>query len=502
MTTSTKSTAYSYIRLSSSQQILGDGQRRQLEAAQDYCKAHGLTLSTRTFKDLGVSAYKEVDRPSLSDLHSCIDSGTIRAGDVIILEKLDRLSRQGISKTQVMLEEILSKGVIVVSLMDGLRLDSTSLNDLTSVIRIAIAADLGQQESKTKSKRILANKAAMKEKIRAGEVVNMKLPFWLSREGNKYIFNKNKPIVDEIIKLRLAGDSFMSIARKLNEKGMRSPVKGHWTQSSIRHVLRNPNLYGAFQLTTKVNGEYKPEDIVQNYFPALVSYQEYLILYGDVVKRAGGHSGINPLAGLVYCADCGSRMENKSRKRQDGVLVTYFACRKSYVGECENKTNIKNLHTQVIKNISHLTMENPVQSVNIDSLLIELDKVDARIRELSDALINLDGALPVSVIMASISSLEATKKDLNTKLREAKTISPDALQSVLERVDDPKLFNMDLKRVLKRIEVGKSGKFQMVKMIRFDGHSIKWKTGGFGKNVVDSEKFLSMVEDLIGQEEE
>lgn len=501
MTTPEKPTAYSYIRLSSSQQILGDGQRRQMEAAQDYCKANNLTLSTRTFKDLGVSGFKEGDRPSLSDLHACIDSGTIKAGSVIILEKLDRLSRQGISKTQVMLEEILSKGVIVVSLMDGLRLDSTSLNDLTSVIRIAIAADLGQQESKTKSKRILANKAAMKEKIRAGEVVSMKLPFWLSREGDKYVFNTNKPIVDEIIRLRLNGNSFMSIARNLNEQGMKSPVLGHWTQSTTRQVLRNPNLYGAIQLTVKVQGKYKPDELIQDYFPALVSYQDYLILYGDVVKRAGGHSGINPLAGLVFCSDCGSRMENKSRVNKSGVLVSYFACRKSYVNECSNKTNIKNLHTQVIKNISHLTIEKPVQGIDIDKMLIELDQVDSRIRELTNALIEVNSPLPVSTIMTSLSSLEVIKNDLNAKIREAKSVSPDALQSVLEGVDDPKLFNMDLKKILKRIEVGKSGEFQQVKMIRFDNHFIKWKTGGFGKNSVDSEKSLKLVQELLVEDE-
>ncbi|WP_429170224.1 recombinase family protein [Aeromonas rivipollensis] len=145
-----KSTAYSYIRLSSRQQILGDGQRRQMTAAIEYCQKNNLTLSSKSFKDLGISAYKEVDRPSLSDLHQCIANGSIRDGDVIIIEKLDRLSRQGIATTQAMLQDILSQGVIVVSLMDGMRLDRHSLNDLTLVIRIAIAADIANKESLAK----------------------------------------------------------------------------------------------------------------------------------------------------------------------------------------------------------------------------------------------------------------------------------------------------------------------------------------------------------------
>ncbi len=121
-----------------------------MTAAIEYCQKNNLTLSSKSFKDLGISAYKEVDRPSLSDLHQCIANGSIRDGDVIIIEKLDRLSRQGIATTQAMLQDILSQGVIVVSLMDGMRLDRHSLNDLTLVIRIAIAADIANKESLAK----------------------------------------------------------------------------------------------------------------------------------------------------------------------------------------------------------------------------------------------------------------------------------------------------------------------------------------------------------------
>ncbi|WP_429012988.1 recombinase family protein [Aeromonas hydrophila] len=497
-----KSTAYSYIRLSSRQQILGDGQRRQLEAALTYCRDNNLTLSQKTFKDLGVSAYKEVDRPSLSDLHQCIANGTIKAGDVIILEKLDRLSRKGISATQRMLQEILNQGVEVVSLMDGMRLDRNSLDDLTSVIRIAIAADLANQESSTKSKRVQANKDQMRERIKAGIPIPQKLPFWLSFVDGKYVFNEKQQILERIIELKKSGTSLMKIAGILNEEKIKSPnVRGIWSPSTLRDVLRNPILYGAHQLTVKVKGKYIPSELVKDYYPAVMTYSEFTQLNNKAIVRPAGTSETNHISGLVYCGVCGNKMSNKSRATSKGK-VNYYYCRQSMVKACGFRTHIRDLHKMVIKNISHLTVTKPTQSVDINSLLLELDQVESRVKDLTAEFSNLNSALPVSAISAAISSMEERKKELNAKIREASTIEPDALQSVMKHVDDPKKFNIDLKKIIKRIEVSPYGEHQKIKVIRFDNHSIMWRTGGWIKGVSDTEKTLNMVMELLEGVEE
>ena len=52
-------TAYSYIRFSTPEQLKGDSLRRQLQRTSDYCKNNNLTLSEKTYSDLGISAFKE-----------------------------------------------------------------------------------------------------------------------------------------------------------------------------------------------------------------------------------------------------------------------------------------------------------------------------------------------------------------------------------------------------------------------------------------------------------
>ncbi|MDM5128665.1 recombinase family protein [Aeromonas salmonicida] len=501
---SIKSTAYSYIRLSSKQQILGDGQRRQMEAAIEYCQKNNLTLSSKSFRDLGVSAFKEVDRPSLSDLHQCIANGSIKTGDVIILEKLDRLSRQGIAKTQAMLQDILSQGVVVVSLMDGLKLDKNSLNDLTLVIRIAIAADLAHKESSAKSARIQEVKNSIKEKIKAGIPVPLMLPFWLKFKDDKFVFDERVSVLKTILEKKKQGDSLEKIAGYLNSSNV-PPIKvnGEWTPSTLSGVIKSKVLFGAHQLTVMVNGKYQPTELVQNYYPAVISYSEYLELNSKAVQRPAGASETNHISGIVYCGVCGSKMANKSRNNKNN-RVTYTYCRKSLINKCEHTGHLRDLHKFVISNIHHLELKQVSKQDNgEDKIRIELDQVEKRVADLTSQLSITTSPLVTTAILTALSHQEQQKNDLMAELKSIVTIAPDAIQTLLSFADDPKKFNIELKKIIKRIEVKPYGKHHLIKVERYDNHHITWRTGGWIKGVSDSEKSLKMVEALLeGAEEE
>ncbi|MCA2024658.1 recombinase family protein [Enterobacter sp. K16B] len=90
-----------------------------------------------------MSAFKEGNRPSLGDMLEAIENGQIEQGSTIIIESLDRLSRRGIDVTQQIIKSISQNNVFIASLVDGL---CESVNDLVSVIRIALAADLAPKE--------------------------------------------------------------------------------------------------------------------------------------------------------------------------------------------------------------------------------------------------------------------------------------------------------------------------------------------------------------------
>ncbi|GAI46428.1 unnamed protein product, partial [marine sediment metagenome] len=94
-----KPKAYSYIRFSSPEQAKGDSYRRQRVEAEDYCAAEGIDLAKEKeylFFDHGKSAYTKEhvgDKGQLRRFIDLVDSGDIKPGSYLLVESLDRLSR-------------------------------------------------------------------------------------------------------------------------------------------------------------------------------------------------------------------------------------------------------------------------------------------------------------------------------------------------------------------------------------------------------------------------
>ncbi len=118
--------AYSYTRFSSTEQSSGDSLRRQTEAARRYAEANGLELDDHSFRDLGVSAYRgtNVVEGALGQFIRAVESGRIKRGSHLLVENLDRLSRDRISAALRRFTEILEAGIKIVTLSDGKTYDT------------------------------------------------------------------------------------------------------------------------------------------------------------------------------------------------------------------------------------------------------------------------------------------------------------------------------------------------------------------------------------------
>ena len=93
-----KPRAYSYVRFSSAKQADGDSLRRQTAMARDYAERHGLELADLTLRDLGKSAFrgKNAVEGALGEFIRAVDSGKVEPGSYLLVESLDRLSRDRI----------------------------------------------------------------------------------------------------------------------------------------------------------------------------------------------------------------------------------------------------------------------------------------------------------------------------------------------------------------------------------------------------------------------
>jgi len=149
--------AYSYIRFSSKAQASGDSLRRQLVASEAWAKKNNYHI-VDSLQDLGISAYKgnHAKDGALSLFLQKVQEGLIPQGSVLIVESLDRLSRQEILTAFSQFTAILSAGIKIVTLIDGYEYSKDSINDIGNIMFSIMSMSRAHEESEVKSKRLKA----------------------------------------------------------------------------------------------------------------------------------------------------------------------------------------------------------------------------------------------------------------------------------------------------------------------------------------------------------
>ena len=489
--------AYSYIRFSSKKQEQGDSVRRQTELAEQYAHANSLILSDKNFQDLGISAFKEGNRPSLGDMLEAIEKGQIEQGSTIIIESLDRLSRRGIDVTQQIIKSILQHNIFIASLVDGLLLNQESVNDLVSVIRIALAADLAYKESEKKSQRLRETKRQQRQRALNGEVINKILPFWLERKEDKFYFSDRVDSVIRIIQLRREGFGTNKIAKALNDEGHRPLRSTGWNHTTVGKTINSVALYGAYQ-TSETTKDRKVIllDIIENYYPAVISKEEFMLLQSDQKQTKPGYkSEHNAFAGILK-HECGGSLVRKFHVAS-GKTYQYHVCANARDGKCNITKNFKNIEIALYRIMRKLKLE---KSTNLDgALLIERDTIKLKIQELNNMLLT-ESKIPTSVIQ-TINNLEDKLHELEEKIKKQNSmiISERAFDlNLLQEIKDPQELNMMLKRVIEQITVYNIGKKWRIKVLYRNKHvqSFLWD-GEKISFITDTKEILDLVNSWV-----
>ncbi len=341
--------AYSYVRFSSGRQQRGMSLDRQLDSATRYAHRQGLVLDTSTYKDLGVSAFKSKNvEGALGAFIEAVESKVVAKGSYLLIENLDRLSRDTVDVAMELFLSITRRGIVIVTLMDEQVYSSATIKENWTKLIVAMAVMArANEESATKSKRSLAAKAKRHAK---GDFSAPHPPFWLDHEGDRTKFKlKPKPtaVVKRMFKLALAGEGARAIARRLNAEKVPIFTKAkEWTQIQVSRILAMPAAMGAARLNTKTG----TPTVKEGAYPAVVSKQEWERVRGLVSDRhtVRGSTVSRPdniFGGIAFCGHCGERMRFHSRtdsdrwymkctKHSDGAGKRCFQKMFQYIG-CE-----------------------------------------------------------------------------------------------------------------------------------------------------------------------
>lgn len=331
--------AYSYLRMSRPEQLRGDSLRRQLQGTRDWATKHGLELD-ESLRDLGVSAFRGDNKRkgALAEFLRMLDQGEITPGSVLIVESLDRLSRETVLEAQELFAGIIRRGVEIVTLHDGQRYSAEIIKqDWTKLIISLSVMARAHEESAAKSKRLSeAWEAKRADTLAGGKKLTGRTPAWLRLPRDRSAFveiPERVLVVREIFAMSVSGMGTDAIANALNRRG--EPPWGRskgWQPSYIAKILSTEAVLGRFRPHLKREGKRVPVgETIEGYFPRVVDDETFLLAADGRRKRSTSGAGRkgrlynNLLSGIVRCAVCGGPMHHidKGKPPKGG---RYFQC--------------------------------------------------------------------------------------------------------------------------------------------------------------------------------
>lgn len=312
-------TAYSYIRFSTPDQIKGDSLRRQTEATERFCERHKLNLDkSLSIEDLGTSAFKGANQSigNLGKFLELVERKQVKKGSVLVVEKLDRLSRQEVLSALHLIERIIRAGVEVGVVDNDKIYGVKDLQDTMTIMMMVMQFATANEESRKKSERISA--AWVGKRLKANEKkITGRCPAWLRLAPCRTKFEvieERAKVIKDIFNWTIEGYGLTAITKRLMATGVKPFEADEWSRSYISKILCGRVVLGEFQPRTQ-NPEWKPGsglvkhvpvgDLIQNYFPAIISetvYYKARSAMGDR-KIATGKIGVgvpNLFTGLLF----------------------------------------------------------------------------------------------------------------------------------------------------------------------------------------------------------
>ena len=339
-----------YSRFSTDDQEDGDSLTRQERTCKVFAARKGWTI-THTLTDKGKSAYKNEHLSPGADLYDFtnrVSAGEIPTGSVLLVERLDRLSRRPVMEALVWLYGLTSRGLAVAIADKGQVLKGNlTLADLLSV---ALSWGSSNEESDKKSERITSAKLklwGMAER-KEGHWVNLsnRPPSWLSRRPTLDGWVKDEKradIVRDIYQWSASGLGAVTICKKLNERGDRTwgvwrKYEDTWGRSAVRQLLANPAVEGDL---VGLKGMFAGK-VLHDFYPRIVDADVVVRARANqkARKKTKGESAatgtVSLFGGLAACGECGHRA-HLTRHLSKGRPYAYYRCEGAAEGRCDNK---------------------------------------------------------------------------------------------------------------------------------------------------------------------
>ena len=334
-----------YERLSRDDELQGESNSiiNQKKILEDYAAQHGLT-NIRHYTDDGISGTR-FDRPGFQQMISDIETDKV---STVIIKDMSRFGRDYLQVGTYM-ELLRQRGVRLIALSDNV--DTMKGDDEFTPFRNI----MNEWYARDTSKKV---RAGFQARNLQGKHTSSSVPYgYLKSEEDKnqwVIDPVAAPIVKRIFQMTMEGKGPYQIAQILSEEKIEIPAYHHqklgiglwqsreiknpynWGSSTIVHMLCNPSYLG-HTCNFKTRKHFKDKkshyvdqdqwNIIENTHEAIIdqdTYDNVQRMRANIRRYPDGWGEAHPLGGLLYCADCGSKMY--VHRTNNGKRIPQFTC--------------------------------------------------------------------------------------------------------------------------------------------------------------------------------
>jgi DNA invertase Pin-like site-specific DNA recombinase len=380
-----------YSRLSKDDFLQGESQSisNQKSLLEQYAEQNGFP-NTRHFSDDGHSGV-DFNRPAWQEMMAEVEAGNV---GVIIVKTLDRMGRNYL-QTGLYRELFKSRNVRLISMQEG----HDSINGEDDLLPIReIMSEWYARDTSRKVKTVLHAKG------RSGKhLTNTALYGYRKSPDDKNLWlvdNEVAPIVRRIFEMTIDAKGPYQIARTFTDEKILRPSayialrdgyeiadpenQYNWGGMTIKNILDRQEYMGdtvnfrsrkeSFKSKKHLTNPKSEWQIFRDTQEPIVSREMWETAQKcRVVKRRPNSTGEpNPLTGLVYCGDCGSRMHNHCGKlaykypSQDSYACNRYT---QYPPKCTQHhisvTNLRAVILEAIRTVSDFVRNHEAEFVRL-----------------------------------------------------------------------------------------------------------------------------------------
>ena len=300
---------------------------QQVKVINNFADQNGLKVIT-VYADRAISGTTD-NRPEFQKMIEDAKSGAFQ---YVIVYSIDRFARDRFDS--ITYKKILKDhGVRVLSAMENIS------DDPSGILLESVLEGLAEYYSRELSQKIRRGLQDNAEKC----LVAASIPFgYMKGPDGKYAINPDEaPIVREIFDRILHKESYIDIARDLNERGIRTKNKAEWNRSSFK-FLTNERYMGVYiYRDVRVEGGMPAIVDSETFYAVQAEVERRNMPKGQTVNRRRRENTLYLLTGKCYCDCCKGALVGKSGTGRHGGFYTYYACRNQFQNHTCDMKQIK-----------------------------------------------------------------------------------------------------------------------------------------------------------------